>query len=255
MLWAVAALLVAPMLLVLWHDLWLEPDLFALAEPGKLSLRIGSGDPLVSSEPVSEDSRFARRSLRDARGEHELPLQSRLEGGYRRFDAELDTPGGSVLALVTHPRRITMEPAKFQAYLVEEGLAQPGSAAPQAAITEEYCKHAKALVRVGDMQPDVWLQLMGLAAEVVPRGVRHLAGETAEFAVLWRGAAVAGFGLWYVRADGTRTRHQTDAHGIARVTLDQPGKAVLRGIMMFTRDQPDLQRASFWCSLCFDVEA
>lgn len=248
-----AILLLAPVLLILWHDLWIEPGVFSLEKPGGLSARVGSGEPLVSSEPVSSDDRFATRLIVDARGSREFAPNSRAEGGYREFVAPLTAPGGAILALTTFPRTITLEPAKFQAYVVEEGLAEPDDSPPASPITEEYCKHAKALVGVGPGLRDVWLQPAELDLEIVPQQVHFETGRQVDFQVLFRGAPVSGFGLWHVREGGRKTRHLTDTMGIATITFDTPGKAVLKGILMQSVDSPALRRKSWWCSLCLEV--
>jgi len=246
-------LALAPALLVLWHDLWLEPDVFALPAPGRLGMRIGSGSPLASSEPVSSDSRFVHKVMGDANGVREFFLQSEVDGGYRRFALDLPGQGGVVVGLVTSPRRIEMEPGKFAQYLAEEAIV--GMNLPAAGmIHEQYSKHAKALVRVGHELPQVWSSPLGLFVELVPLQPVFRVGQAAEFQLLRAGAPLTKTSLFLMTAGGNKTAGCTNAQGRASVTLTQPGKACLRGIHMVP-GTAGTHFESFWFSLCFEVEA
>lgn len=239
-----------PALLILWHDLWLESDGFAA---GLLRVRVGSGAPFVSSEPVTGDARFAARLLADAAGVRTFEAISKVEGSYRTFGVPLETPGSALIALTTHPRRITLAADKFHAYLVEEGLAHAEEQPPAQPVTEEYCKHAKLLVSRGVGPVDAWLKPVGLTLEVVPVHAQCRVGERGGFRVLFREQPLPHFGLWYVRSDGRKSLHRCDSYGVADIPFDLPGKAVLKGIHLQRVDHPELQYQSWWCSLSCDV--
>ena len=242
-----------PVLLILWHSLWIERDDPSADQQDQVTIRIGSGEPLTSSEPVSSDSRFASRLLMDASGIRSIAFDSLSHDGYRVFDLPLASPGGAVLGVSTHVRTITLEPAKFQRYIVEEGLAQPDAPPPSDPVTEAYSKYAKALIQNGAGSCVPWMKPLGLELEIVPLVDELRLQTSSEFMVTFQGQPVESFGLWYVRETGEKTLHQTNREGRVQLKLDVPGSAVLKGIQMQTLDKPDLQRRSWWCSLCFRV--
>ena len=89
------AVALMPLCLILCHSLWLEPHHPTDEEDNSVRIRIGSGEPLESSEPVSSDASFATRLLMDTGGVHEVEFNSVIQDGYRVFDLPLAASRGA----------------------------------------------------------------------------------------------------------------------------------------------------------------
>ncbi|MEM6453531.1 MAG: DUF4198 domain-containing protein [Acidobacteriota bacterium] len=134
------------------HDMWITPIADAAVDaPVRIDVLVGHGG---DSDPVR---RSAERLVRfEAHGPSNAPPSTvaGIDGGLPMGVFRPDAPGPWIVGYVSTAVTHTMEPAKFDAYLVEEGLEavraqrraqgtddQPG--------TEWYSRSLKTLVSVG----------------------------------------------------------------------------------------------------------
>lgn len=234
------------------HDFWIEPSTFR-PEPGsrvEFFLRSGSEG---KGEPVPRrDSRIERFDLAGPRGT--VPIRG-AEGRDPAGEATPSAPGPWVAAFRSRPRSITQEPAKFEAYLREQGLehviaARAAKGQSRVDGREIYSRCAKALLGTGaDRVVGLRLELI---AEEEPSalGAERVLPVRLEF----EGRPLEG-ALVVARRDGDAEpplRVRTDALGRVRFRLDGAGPwRVSSAHMVPAPEGSDADWESVWASLTF----
>ena len=125
----------------------------------------------------------------------------------------------------------------------------------------------KAIVQVGDHRSGGFAARLGYPIEIVPLQNPYAlkVGDTLQVMVLKDGQPLAGQRLYgsheghHIHGeDGAHIEPvatRTDADGRASVTLRQPGRWYLRLINMVAMDGPDLDYASEWATLTFEMRS
>jgi len=138
------------------HDQWLEPERrpFPTGATANVALHVGEA-PASDEEKVFERAKFTQLFVRSRNGPVDL-LGTTKEGA--RPVIALDGLGKGEFLVVADRARvlIELEPTKFEAYLVEEGLADVTRERAARGETnkpgrERYTRHMKSLVHVGDV--------------------------------------------------------------------------------------------------------
>jgi uncharacterized GH25 family protein len=242
------------------HDLWLIPP--ETTTPGKpVLLRANQGDDFPRSEKAPDVATFVRRLLITPVGDGTLEAAGKDDtSGLLRF-----TParaGIHVVAVETKPKLITLEPDKFNHYLISEGLLpsyrlrvkeksldQPGR--------ERYSKSPKAILQVGKGGGDP-CRVVGLPLEIVPlRDPFTLkVGDTLRVRVLFRDKpltdAVLGVN-WPDDGEDPRATFRTDVKGEALLPIARTGLLTVRLTHMTRPRAETYEWESFWTTLTFRV--
>lgn len=242
------------------HDFWLEPAAFRPARDARIGVELKVGERLVGDAVPRKAERIARFTCTTSAGESAvLGIEDQAPAGLLRCA----TPGLAWLAYVSRATRIDLDAAKFEAYLVEEGLdgvlatrkARGESASPG---REAYRRSAKALLVVGDGAHDGFDRVLGLPLELVPKQdpSQLLPGGVLEFVVLYEGAPLAN-ALVGCRSKADvehETRVRSDAQGRVRLTLATAGEHLVRVVHMTAAPKDSgADWLSTWGSLTFDV--
>jgi len=185
---------------------------------------------------------------------------------------ETGDPGTYLLGVSTRPRPIELTGEQFDDYLAHDGILdvlerrrETGRAGT--AAREVYAKHVKAVVQVGEARSETWRAVLGYPAEIVPERNPYalVVGDTLPVRVLVEGEPVqdqlvyAAWESWTPPAEaGPGEREpialRTDADGVARVPLREPGRWYVRFIHMErTEDDPEVDYVSKWATLTFEV--
>ena len=153
------------------HEFWIEPASHAPKVGATLAagLQLGHAD---DKEAYTRNPRhLAEFSLISPSGKR-TPLQGR-PGEHPAGRVKLREAGTFVLAYRSKLSNLEMEPAKFEAYLVEEGLE--GIVAERKRLGESllpgregYSRCAKSLVRTPGADPKGFDQRVGMPLELVP---------------------------------------------------------------------------------------
>lgn len=248
------------------HDFWLQPARYAL-EPGAvtpMTLQVGHGAARQRS-PIAK-RRILRFAAYGAHGEA-IDLRDELHPGGADDDAvlRLADAGVYVLALETDARAESHLPAlRFNDYLQAEGLTpaieqRRRLRRMQADGSENYSRHAKAIVRVGTSEAaqDAVTRPLGLTLEIVPERSPYQQPRAADLPVrvLLRGEPLPGALLKLTDLDHDEQpfeTHLTDADGRARFALPARGAWLLN--VVWTLPQPadaDTEFATMFSSLSF----
>lgn len=138
---------------VLSHEFWIAPEKYQVASDTPVVARLRNGQNFRGAEQPYLDHRIARFEVRKA-GDVQ-PYQGRM-GDMPAFAADRLAEGLAVIVHQTQPQRLTYETWEdFQAFADEKGFGDIGLqhralGLPEAGFAEQYTRHAKALVAIGD---------------------------------------------------------------------------------------------------------
>jgi uncharacterized GH25 family protein len=245
------------------HDFWLAPSRFEPA-PGELvtvGLRVGEPwieDTAVESagEPVVRDpGRIERFAVVGPAGERPVPGADGADpAGLLRPPA----PGRYTVVYRSLPTAITLDAARFDAYLAEEGLdgvlaARADRGAGAEPGRERFSRCAKALLRVGDSAstPD---RPLGLRLELVAGADPYAlaGGGELPLSLLFDGAPLAGSLVEAYGPGGRRRAARSGADGRVRFDLDAAGPWLVTAVHMVPAPAASgADWESVWASLAF----
>lgn len=256
------------------HDFWLEPASALATRGDELVLHLNMGEHLVTEEerPLQKDrvlrfdfygDRSGRRDLLKAGTEGQTPAaRVRLEGG------------AALVVMDRNAQGITMEAAKFNAYLAEEGL--DGVIAQRARLgqtdapgRENYLRFLKVLVQ--EREPaaasanTLYKRRVGERLEMLLENDPGRLGPDGKLQVkvVFEGNPLAGAKVFACRrgADGQSpfvVSAVTTAKGLAEFKLDQPGLWLVRTVHMRAASggpKAEPQWDSFWAAYTFAVRS
>jgi uncharacterized GH25 family protein len=260
------ALLLAALLLpqARAHEYWFEPETF-FAQPGqRVPVHLYVGDGLVKDvqeRPYQpqftplflELTEKAQRDLRPLRPADARPVHE--------FSAT--APGSTMLAMHRDWFHIRLAPAKFEAYLREDGIEyileerkRRGESGKEG--RERYSRYIKALLQVGTMLDDTYRRELGLKLEITPLANPYAkkVGDTLTFAVTFEGQPLAGRAVFADSRGSATQKMITDAQGRVTMRIAQPGLWLVRLVYM-QRCQADCGEAdweSYWGAFSFGAK-
>lgn len=244
------------------HDLWIEPSSFTPAPATRLAVRLRIGQ-LFEGDPFPRDARLmVRFAVLGPAGEAPIPgVPDTDPAGY----LIAGPPGLYELVYTSNHAAVTLDGAKFEKYLADEGLqrisalrAQRGLAAAPA--HEIFSRYAKSLVEVGGDPGSGYERVLGLRLELVPERNPYTLAPGGELPVrlLYGGAPLAGAQVAAISKEqpGRQLAVRTDAQGRARLRLDRPGPWLVKAVHMIAAPAGSgAEWESFWASLTFNLPA
>ncbi|MFQ5776867.1 MAG: DUF4198 domain-containing protein [Terriglobia bacterium] len=250
------------------HDTWLVPESFRVQAGRPLKVALNTSEDFPVSEAAAGPDRIARFEVVSAAGRREV-TGYRVEG--KSLVAEV-TPGQGVtlVAAVTRPRLIVLEPKEFNNYITEERLddivaARAARDETTAEGRERYSKIAK-LVLCADstflaFRHHRYREPLGLRLEIIPltNPCELRENDILIVQVLFEGRPLAN--AWVVvGTTGTHGHHypyrqRTDAEGGAMVPFFRSGAWFVRVLHMVPATEfDDADWQSWFSTLTFAVE-
>lgn len=241
------------------HTLYLMPKKFRVQPGEAVLLSIHNGDAFPASEDAIAPERV--RDLAVPGGSHE---ELRVLGKATHAFIKTGKAGSAVVSLRTAPRSFELPPAKFEAYLKEEGLehaiawrAQHGEAA--APGRERYSKYAKTLIVSG--APGAGFDAAaGLTIEFVLEADPSLIkpGGSLPVKVLLRGKPAAGLRVEASWAAAGKSGHsivgRTGTDGRITVPLDKAAIWRLHTVSIErTQGVAEADWESYWATFTFEL--
>ena len=227
------------------HDYWLEPGLPWAARGDEVTVHLWMGSLLKNDEerPLQKD-RVARFDLfGDRSGRRDLLAQGR-EGQLPVSKARLES-GSALVVMDRSPRPITMEAARFNAYLTDDGAEAVLAARKEQGQADQpgrevYSRYLKSLIQERDpaaVTPNtLYKRRVGQRLEILlendPRRLKPDGSLTVK--VLFEDRPLAGAKVFACRRAQTEGQPPvvltaaTDAKGLAAFKLDQPGLWLVR---------------------------
>ncbi|HET9298948.1 MAG TPA: DUF4198 domain-containing protein, partial [Candidatus Polarisedimenticolaceae bacterium] len=152
------------------HDLWLEPSTFRPAPHGLVSVSVLVGQGFLGDTVPRDPEHLERFVLGTA------PVVG-LPGADPAGTVRVGDAGAATLLYRGTPQPITLEAAKFESYLREEGLEHVIAARAKAGKSnapgrERYGRCAKALLAVGGISSSA-PEALGCPFEIVPLADPH----------------------------------------------------------------------------------
>ena len=241
------------------HDLYLMPQKFHAAVGESILLSTHTGDSFPQSEQGVDPLRLSSLPA--------LPEGSwRILGKATHATVPLKTAGAHSFAVWTKPRLLTLEAAKFESYLKEEGLRAPMEFRQNNGETtkmgrEMYAKFAKTFVMVGEEGGD-FKQPLGLKIEFVPQSnpASLKPGDELPVQVLYNGTPLADVQveLAFSSSPVAKGQHsilgRTDKTGMIKARIPAAGRVRLHCVQMERVAANTHDWESFWASFTFEVK-
>jgi uncharacterized GH25 family protein len=239
------------------HDFWIEPSSYSpdVGAVVRVSLRVGqdfAGDP-VPRNAAAITSFF----LVGPDGRHDVPGRDGMDpaGLFR-----VATAGALLIGYRSGPSPVTLDAAKFEQYLREEGLehviaARAKSDQSQAPGREIFSRSVKTLLRAGTPGAGGYDRVLGLTLELIPeRDPSALPADgRLPVRVLYGGKPLAGVLVSAISRDRRRVSARSDANGRAVLPIES-GEWLVKTVHMLAAPQNSgADWESIWASLTFDA--
>lgn len=261
----VLGLLVGAASTLLAHDMFLKLGNYFIAPNSAITVPLLNGT-FTKSENAIVRPRIAAITVAGPAGRREFDttvVSARHDTTF--FALHTGEPGTYVIGVSTRPNIIGMSGTQFHAYLKEEGLGRVIADRVKAGTTadsarEQYAKHVKAIVQVGDERSAGFSTPLGAAAELVPLDNPYTwkRGAVLRFRALVNGAPAAGLTVitgGRTPAGGRLPRHEwtTDVQGIVALQPTGPGVWYLTFISIGPVTAADHNYESRWATITFQL--
>ncbi len=246
------------------HDMWLVPPGSAPAgEPVDVEVSVGMDFP--ASLNAIDPGRVTVTVLGPGGESAKVSLRAVEEESRTVATFTEPLPGAWLVSAVTRPNRLELDAAKFNDYLLHDGLphvlaGRMDRGELERDATERYSKYVKTVVPVGDSSErrEAALAVLGQVLEIVPLAdpLATSVGDTLAVRVLFRGEPLTRANLcWDHPGNGEDFTGQTwtDAEGRALVPINKSGLMTLRLVHMTRPMTDDYEWESFWASYTFRV--
>ncbi|MEQ1765587.1 MAG: DUF4198 domain-containing protein [Pyrinomonadaceae bacterium] len=261
-IWTIFALLVSS---ANAHEYWLEPDSFFLAPKQSSVVNLYLGEGLKVEEPIPyRSSKTSIFRLISNEGTFDLTRDTQ-EDAVPLFSFSAQKRGTYLLAMERNWSYITLEAAKFQEYLREDGLEyiidereKLGESSKQG--EERYSRFLKSLIQVGDKRTPTFANRPGLRLDIIPSANPYSLkiGDELTVLVIFEGKPLIGRTIFADnREDGSiaKQRTTTNKDGLAKFKLDRKGVWLVRLVYMqrCAKNCEGADWESFWGALSFGV--
>ena len=245
------------------HDTWILPASGSVRPGAALSFDITSGMAFPALDHAITADRLAAASFR-LRGK--TSNISKRDAGKQalKLTATLGENGIAAVWAESKPKFIELTPKQVDEYLEEIGAADTvgrewKALGADAKWRENYTKHTKTFVRVGEPgQDSSWKEPTGMAFEIVPEQdpTALSSGDRLTVRLIKAGKPLPDFPVGLVAA-GTKTGsiQKTDAQGRVSFLLDRAGWWLLRATDIERSSKPDIDWESHFITLTFQTGA
>lgn len=259
------------------HEFWIQPAKFTAMPKETVGLRLMVGDGFPGEARPRDPRKLVKFFALGPSGEMPIPGS---DGNDPAGEFAATESGVYVLGYRSGHSRVTLEAAKFEEYLKDEGLdaaraerAKLGESAKEG--KEAYSRCAKSIIAVAPANAAAMSasdatkltqgfdRVLGMPLEIVPvtNPLAAVAGSTLTFRVLHEGKPLAN-ALVNAFAQGQNepaVQVRTNTQGQAEMKLDKPGLWLL-GTVNMTRASAevaaknDADWESLWASLTFELK-
>jgi uncharacterized GH25 family protein len=243
------------------HDTWILPASGSVKPGAALSFDITSGMAFPALDHAIAADRLAAASFR--LGGKTSDILSLAAGAHAlRLTATLGENGIAAVWAESKPKFIELTPKQVDEYLEEIGAADTvgrewKARGAGARWRENYTKHARTFVRVGEPgQDSSWKEPVGMAFEIVPEQdpTGLSSGDRLTVRLVKDGKPLPDFPVGLVAAKAKNgTIQKTDGEGRVSFPLDRAGWWLLRATHIERSAKPDLDWESHFTTLTFQT--
>ena len=248
------------------HDLFLKPDSFFVKVNQKLAISVLNGT-FQSSEGAVSFARLTNASVVSPSGSRSDAVEADFTKNETTAFLNLvpKEEGGYVVGLSTMWRENQLPAARFNEYLVLEGMPHVLEERKRDKELEidgryRYSKYVKTIFQVGTKQTDTYKTVLGYAVEMVPQQnpSQLQSGDTIEILCIKDGKPLVGQPVSVGREAAGKLiegkQVTSDARGNIKFKLDGPGKWYAKFINMSKITDPKLNYESKWATLTFEIK-
>ncbi len=250
---------------LLAHDMFLKLQNYFLAPNASVTVPLLNGTFSKSENSINR-SRIASIAMVGSAGRRDFDttvVSARHDSTF--FALQTGEAGTYAIGVATRPNIIPMSGKQFHEYLKEEGLGQVIATREKAGIArdsarEQYAKHVKAIVQVGESRSASFSTPLGYAAELIPldNPYEWKRGGALRFRAVVDGAPVAGLtvitgGRAPSGAGLARRELTTGADGIVTLRPSGPGVWYLTLIRIRSVTASDHNYESRWATITFQL--
>ena len=240
------------------HDFWIEPSTYRPAVGSTLGVGLYVGQGFRGDALPRNPAMIARFVLLTGAGE--TPVGGRAADDPAGW-VRIDQPGLALIGYRSLDSQVSLEAAKFEAYLKEEGLeaviaARAKSGDSQKPSRELFSRSAKSLVEAGGEGSVGYDRVLGLTLELVPEKNPYAmkAGDALPVRLLYEGRPLPGALVVALSHDDPETKvaQRTDADGRVTLRLAREGAWLVKAVHMVpVTGNPNADWRSIWASLTF----
>ena len=256
-LFAAVLLLAAP---VFAHDFWIEPSAFRPAVGSTLGVSLVVGQRFRGDALPRNPAMIARFVLVTDAGE--TPIGGRA-ADEPAGSVRIDQPGLALIAYRSLESPVSLEAAKFQDYLKEEGLetviaARAKRGESQKPSRELFSRSAKSLIAAGGSGTTGYDRVLGLTLELVPEKNPYAmkGGDELPVRLLYEGKPLAGALVVALAYDEPEKKiaQRSDASGRVTLRLSKGGVWLVKAVHMVpATGDANADWRSIWASLTFEL--
>ncbi len=242
------------------HDFWIEPATFRPAAGATLGVRLVVGQRFRGDALPRNPAMIVTFALVTDGGE--VPVAGRA-ADEPAGTVRVEQPGLAWIAYRSRNSSVSLEAARFEEYLKEEGLesvvearARRGESAKPS--RELFSRSAKSLVAVGGTGASGWDRVLGLPLELVPEKNPYAlkGGDELPVRILYDGKPLAGALVAALPYDEPEKKiaQRSDRNGRVSLRLPRDGVWLVKAVHMVpVTGDPNADWQSTWASLTFEV--
>lgn len=248
------------------HELFLKSDNYFLQPDTDAEVYLINGTFDESENAITTDRIINPRIIGPGYDITPEPDHYAIRDKVTYLEWKTGSAGTYVAGISTKPRMIELTGREFTDYLEHEGLTDVIASREQQGMTnktanEQYAKHVKALLQVGDNPTDDYQQELGYPVEFIPLQNPYSlqAGDEITFRLIADGEPLPNQTVHCSYRSPTHVNQKenmmrTNARGEVTFTLDEPGQWYVATIHMVTSNDPGIDYISEWATLTFGVQ-
>ena len=258
------ALAVVTATVLLGHDLFFKLETYYVPPETAVRVAVLNGSFTSSVAAVTPD-RLRDLSVVGPAGRRAIPHDAwKPAGDTTWLTVRMASAGTYVVGASILPRTLSLSAVEFNNYLKDDGIpdilarrTRRGELARPA--REQYQKHVKAILQVGETRTDAFATVLGYPAELVPLANPYSlhVGDTLVVRCLMDGKPVRRQLVIAGGEAGGRsmreTRTRSDAAGAVRVVLRTAGKWYVKFVHMKPASVRGVDYESQWATLTFEL--
>lgn len=244
------------------HEFWLQADRYFLSTGEPLRIKFMVGENFMG-EPW-DLSTHRVQSLKSFEDDVSRSWADSIDRTSGMLTLRFARAGTKMLAMESNAASIELEANLFNDYLKEDGLddvlahREKTKTMGQKA-REQYSRHTKLFVQVGEIRNDVYKKVIGMPIEIVPQknpyDLKRM--DKCRFLVLFDGKPLFGAKVRMWNRFDNRTTIQniyTQQDGMIEMQVSNPGPWMVSVVRMVPSKDPAADWRSYWGSLVFAVK-
>lgn len=243
------------------HEFWLEPIKFILKINESVTINIVRGEGFLGER--SDGTKYKIQVLKHFFATGEEDYQNKVAGAdFSTVKATFNTEGNHLIAFNNTSKFLVLESAKFNSYLLEEGLTNAYETRLQNNDTaksgrELYQRCVKTLFQVGNKQDDSYAINTGMRLELIPLQNPYAAkdGGQLSFTVLFDNQPLkdALVLVWQdVNKKVSMVKYKSNQNGEISFPFTKKGKWMISTVRMVPHtNTTEADWQSYWGSYTF----